>query len=124
MLGGHCWWSLALLARLGSGELQLQGKRHFSGGLVALDEQIQVAIGDSEKGSGSGSSERRDQQDRCQLNPLPFVREGVGVRHPMATQQLHEVDRIQERLVGFAVVQPMFFRQWTVDELFQRYSCV
>ena len=46
-------------------ELQLQGERHFPGGLVALDEQIQVTVGDSEKGSGSESSECRDQQDRC-----------------------------------------------------------
>ena len=70
-----------------------------------LDEQIEVAIGDSEKGSGSGSSERRDQQNRCQLNPLTFVREGVGVTLPMATQLLHEIYCIQERLIGFAELE-------------------
>ncbi len=69
----------------------LRTEGHFPGGLIALDEQIQVAIGDSENGSRSGSSERRDQQDRCQLNPLPFLRESVGITHPMATQQLHEI---------------------------------
>ncbi len=116
-LGGHLR-SLALLARLGSGELQLQSERHFPSGPVILDEQIQVAVGKSKKGSGSGSSKRRDQQDRCQLHPLPFVREGVGVCHLMVTQQLHEIYRIQERLVGFAAVQPVFFGQWTVDKLF------
>lgn len=55
--------SFALLGRFGV--LQLQGEGHFPGGFITLDEQIQVAIGDSEEGSGSGVSKRRDQQDRC-----------------------------------------------------------
>lgn len=69
----------------------MQDERHFPGGLIALNDQIQVAIGDSKKGSGSGSSERRHQQDRCQLNQLSFVRESASVTHPIATQQLHEI---------------------------------
>ena len=46
------------------------------------------------------------------------MREGVCVRHPMTAQDLQEVFRVQERLVGFAVVQAVFFGERTIDELF------
>ncbi len=36
---------------------------------------------------------------------------GICVRHPMAAQNLQEIFRVQERLVGFAVVQAVFFGQ-------------
>lgn len=76
--------SLALLARLGPGELQLQGKSLLPGGRVDQNEEIQVAIGDSEKGVGSRSSQPGDDQDRRKLNPVPLVWEDVGVGHPVA----------------------------------------
>ena len=57
------WWtrfsgfhsrSHALFAGFGSGKFQLHCEGHFPGVSIALDEQIQISMGDSEKGSGSG----------------------------------------------------------------------
>ena len=104
-------------------DLVLISFSHFPSVSIALDEPVQISISDSEKGSGSGSSERSDQQDRRKLNPLPFMRKGVCVRHPMAAQNLQEVFRVQERLVGFAVVQAVFCGERTVDELFLCQPC-
>ena len=57
--GGHIR-SFALFTRLSPSELQLQSKSHLPGGRVDQDEEIQVAIGDSEKGVGSGCSQAGD----------------------------------------------------------------
>ncbi len=76
----------ALLSRLGSRQLELQCECHISGGRVTLDKQIEVAIGDPQERPWPGSGERGGQQDRGKLDPLPFMRECVGVGHPVAAQ--------------------------------------
>lgn len=57
------------------------------------------------------------------MNALPFVRKSVRVRNPVAAQHFQEIFHVQERLVRFAVIQPMFFGQWTTDKLSRRQWC-
>lgn len=87
--------SLALLMRLDSDELQLQDEHYFSSCLIVLDEQIQVAIDDFEKGSWSEFSECCNQQNCCKLNSLSFVREGIDIHHSVTAQKLHKIYCIQ-----------------------------
>ena len=57
------------------------------------------------------------------MNALPFVGISICVCYPVAAQNFQEILYIQERLVGFAVIQPVLFGQWTTDELSQRQWC-
>ncbi len=51
------------------------------------------------------------------------MRKGVCVRHTMEVQNLQEIFRVQENLVGFAVVQAVYFGERTVDGLFLCQLC-
>ncbi len=77
--------------KLDSDEFQLQYERHFLDDLIALSEQIQISINDFEKNFWSRFSERSDQQDRCKLNSLSFMRKDICVHHSMTAQNLQKV---------------------------------
>lgn len=113
------WYSRSfpLLAGLSLGQFHAQAQHVDTSLGVLLDVEVQVAVGQVQQGLRSRPGERCHQQNRRQLESLPFIGKPVDIRGPVVTDELDEIVRLHEGLLDLLIVQAIFFRQWPFNEL-------
>ena len=77
---------------------------------VPLDVEVEIAVRDAEQGVRSRPGKSCEQQDRRQLQPLPFVLEDVDVGRLVIADQLHKLLGFEQRLLRVRVIQAILLR--------------